>query len=78
MNLLKFISIPVFIISFALGILLVYVLGPEQNIVYIYPTPENIDKVQWKDKAENCYTWNQQEVTCPDNVEDIQSIPIQN
>jgi len=78
MNLLRFISIPVFIVSLAIGILLVYVQVPENTLVYVYPTPDNLDKLQWKDKADNCYTWSQHEVSCPDNILDIQLIPIQN
>jgi hypothetical protein len=78
MNLLKFISPPIFIGSLAIGILLVYLQVPKHKLVYVYPTPTNITKVQWKDKAENCYTWDQQEISCPDDLLNIQPIPIQN
>jgi hypothetical protein len=78
MNLFRFISLPIFIVSLAIGILLVYLQVPKHKLVYIYPTPENLSKVQWKDKAEKCYTWDQLEVSCPDNNRNIQSIPIQN
>jgi hypothetical protein len=78
MNLFRFISLPIFIVSLAIGILLVYLQVPKHKLVYIYPTPENLSKVQWKDKADKCYTWDQLEVSCPDNAQDIQPIPIQN
>ena len=78
MNLLKFISLPIFIVSLAIGLLLVYMQVPENKFVYVYPTPDNLSKFQWKDKANNCYTWSQHEVFCPDNEQDIQLIPIQN
>ena len=75
---LKFISIPLFIVSFLLGIVFAQVKKPKSDIVYIYPTPKNVKKYQWVDKSENCYGWTRDEVHCPDNPNEIQSIPIQN
>lgn len=62
---LQYISIPVFIISLAVGLFFVYVWGPETKKVHLYPTPENSGKVQYKDKSDNCYIFKQQEVDCP-------------
>jgi hypothetical protein len=74
---LDYISIPVFIISFAVGLFFVYVFGPEMKKIYIYPTPENINNVLFKDSAENCYKYKAQEVKCPDNPGDIFTPPVQ-
>lgn len=74
---LDYISIPVFIISFAVGLFFVYIFGPEMKKIYIYPTPENIDNVLFKDNADNCYKYKAQEVKCPDNPSDIFTPPIQ-
>jgi hypothetical protein len=75
---LNYISIPVFLISFAIGLFFVYILGPEMKTIYIYPTPENVDKILFRDKADNCFTFQEQVVECPTDETLISSIPIQN
>jgi len=75
--LLNYISIPVFLVSFAVGVFFVYILGPEIKTVYIYPTPENVDKVLFKDKAENCFRFEEQLVDCPKDKSLISNIPMQ-
>lgn len=75
--LFKYISLPVFIISFAIGLLFVYILGPEQKTIYIYPTPENVDKLLFKDKANNCFRFEEETVDCPSDPSKISDIPMQ-
>jgi len=75
--LLKYISIPAFLLSFTIGLFFVYVLGGEMKTIYIYPSPENIDKVLFKDKADNCFTFEEVNVECPSDLSLISEIPIQ-
>ena len=75
--LLNYISIPVFLVSFAIGLFFVYILGPEMKTVFIYPSPENVDKVLFKDKADNCFSFNEEIVDCPKDESLISKIPIQ-
>ena len=74
---LNYISIPTFLISFAIGIFFIYILGPEMKTILIYPTPENVDKVLFKDKADNCFYFEEEFVDCPKDESDISTIPIQ-
>ena len=74
----KYLSIPVLLISLSIGILFVYLTKPESTIIYVYPTPDNVNLLQYKDKVDNCYEFNSNEIICPSNNKDIINIPIQN
>ena len=74
---LNYISIPVFIISLAIGLFFVYILGPETKIIYIYPSPENVNNILFKDKADNCFELKQEEIDCPSDISLLAKIPIQ-
>ena len=78
MKLTRFISFPIFLMALAAGIFIVYLSSPNQKSVYIYPTPENIDKFLWEDSSGTCFGWKAKEVKKPTNNKDIKSIPVQN
>ena len=75
--LLNYISFPIFIISFAIGLFFIYILGPKMKKILIYPSPENVDKILFKDNADNCFYFKPNEVDCPSDESKITSIPIQ-
>ena len=75
--LLDYISIPIFVISFVLGLIFIYVLGPQAKTIFVYPSPENVNKILFKDNANNCFYYDEQEVTCPTDLSAISTIPIQ-
>jgi hypothetical protein len=75
--LLHYISLPVFLISFAIGLFFIYILGPEMKTIYIYPSPENVHKILFKDKADNCFSFEEEVVDCPKDKTAIFGIPIQ-
>jgi len=72
----KYISIKVFIISFIIGLIFVYIFGEEERKVYVYPTPQNIGKIQYQDTAKNCFTFTSKEVKCPSD-DKISKLPVQ-
>ena len=73
----KFIHFKAFIISLAFGLFIVYLYQPPQTVILVYPTPDNIDKLLYKDKAQNCFNFEAIEVSCPDNIDMINNIPVQ-
>lgn len=73
----NYISLPAFLISFAIGMFFIYILGPDMKSITIYPSPENVDKVLFQDNAENCFMYKQTEVKCPSDKSQISSLPIQ-
>jgi hypothetical protein len=74
---MKFLSVPVFILSLSVGIFLVYISTPPSQIIYVYPNPDNEDKIMFKDKADNCFRFTSTEVKCPTDVKKIRSYDIQ-
>jgi len=74
---IDYISLPIFFISFAIGMLFVYILEPEMRKIYIYPSPDTIGKVLFKDKTDTCFTFTEEFVDCPNDTSQISTIPIQ-
>ena len=73
----NYISLPAFLISFAVGIFFIYILGPDMKNILIYPNPDNVDKILFKDNADSCFYYKQTEVKCPEDKSQISSVPIQ-
>lgn len=73
---LKFINIPVFIISFAVGMLFVYLHNENRRTVFVYPTPENVDLLEYRDATGHCFHFTQTEVKCPADSQ-IAKLPAQ-
>ncbi len=73
----NYISLPIFLISFALGLFFVYIMGPEMKTIYVYPSPQNYIKTLYKDSANQCFQFNPVETSCPINPLSIKSVPVQ-
>jgi hypothetical protein len=74
----RFINLRVFLLSLVVGTLFVYLSTPAPNIVYVYPTPDNVNKVEYVDKADNCFKFKAIETDCALHKDKIKEIPIQN
>lgn len=73
----KYISLPAFLISFAIGLFFIYIMGPEIKTIYVYPSPNNYLKTQYKDISNQCFMFKPIETKCPINPLSIKTIPIQ-
>jgi len=73
----KYINLKYLLLSFIVGLIAVYLVSEENRIVYIYPTPENVDLMLYRDKANQCFAFEHTEVTCPNNPLDIARVPVQ-
>jgi hypothetical protein len=74
---LKYINVPVFLLTLFIGLFCVYIIGPEIKTVYIYPSPEFIDSIILQDKSNNCFNYVSSEIKCPSNDNELSVIPIQ-
>jgi hypothetical protein len=74
----RFISIPTFLISFAIGIIIVNLTTIPKRNIYVYPTIDNAKKLLYKDQAEQCFEFSHNEIPCPADKSKIKEIPIQN
>jgi len=77
-NLFKYINVYVFLLSFSIGMFLVYITMDDTRKIYVYPTPENVSKLQYRDKANTCFSMTQTEVKCPKDESKITKIKAQN
>lgn len=77
MGLFKYINFPIFLVSLAFGLFAVYVTMPDTRKILVYPNPENISILQYRDKTNSCFSLKQQEVTCPTNESEITKVPVQ-
>jgi len=73
----RFISLPIFLASLAIGLLYVYLSPAGRTEVVVYPTPDNRDEFVFEDSVSNCFDFEQYEVACPSDRSKIKSIPFQ-
>jgi hypothetical protein len=78
MGITKYINFKVFFFSLVLGLFAVYMTMPDSRKILVYPTPENVSLLQYKDTTNTCFSFKQTEVTCPKNENEISKIPLQN
>jgi hypothetical protein len=74
---LKFINIPAFLVSFAIGVFAVYITASDKKKIIVYPSPDNYQNIQYKDKAGTCFQFKQESVKCPKNTNELFFAPIQ-
>ena len=76
MRITKLIDFPVFIISLCIGLFFAYMIAPNPDIIFVYPTPDNRNKLLFKDKAGVCHSFTPHKVKCPTDKSRIRKYPI--
>lgn len=76
MGLLSKINLKFFLISFAVGLLVCYVMAPAPEVVVKFPSPFNAGKVLYKDKAGTCFMYKADRSTCPKDRASVKDQPI--
>lgn len=74
---MKFINFPTFVISLCIGLFLSYITLPPSQIVYVYPTPDNSNSIQYTDKNDICFRFDSVETVCPADNKLIREYPMQ-
>jgi hypothetical protein len=62
---MEYIHLPLFLVSLAFGLFFVYIIESPQKEIYVFPTPENVNQLQYKDKAGNYFEFTKKELECP-------------
>lgn len=76
MKISKLINVKAFLISFAVGLLYIYLTDDYKKVIIVYPTPMNKDKKVYVDKANNCFKYNLTDTKCSSNKDDYVSIGV--
>jgi hypothetical protein len=74
---MKFVSMPIFLVSLSIGLFLTYITNPPTRTIFVFPTPDNVDELVFKDNSENCFTFKADEVDCPENSDEIENYAVQ-
>ena len=56
-----------FIISFFIGIFIVYVATPYPEVIFTFPTPDNVDSIVYNSNGGTCFKYKAKEVQCDAN-----------
>ena len=72
----NFVNPIVFIIAFAIGVLIVYFMHPPPIIIQKFPNPNNAGNLTYKNDDDTCYKYEASEVKCPSDPDLILEHPI--
>ena len=76
MNIFKHLNSTAFLISFCIGMFIVYIKQVPKRVVYKHPTPYNAGKVIYRDNHDGCFKYEMEEVPCPKDKSAIKKHPV--
>jgi hypothetical protein len=65
---MKYINLPVFLVSLAVGLFFVYTTNSPKKDIFVFPNPDTINDVQYKDKTNTCFEFKAREIPCTGDV----------
>ena len=65
-----------FFIALFIGLMMVYILTPEPQVVFKHPNPNNVDSTIYQNDVDDCYKYEVKEVKCPSDKSKIKDTPI--
>lgn len=74
---IRFFNGKAFLVGLAIGLAFVYFVPFAAKKIVFYPTPDNSDNTQYRDKAGVCFNITPYKVSCPKNKLKINKIPAQ-
>ena len=76
MKLTIYINYKAFLVSFAVGLLYIYLTDDYKKVIIVYPTPMNKDKKLYVDKANNCFKYGLTQAECLSNKEEYVNVGV--
>lgn len=73
----KYIDFRYFLVSLAIGLLYIYISDDHRKVIILYPTPDNIQEYQYKDKTDTCFSYEFKEKECPSDSSKYHTILLQ-
>ena len=73
---LKHLRLVPLLVGIVVGIIAIFLIKPQQNVIYKYPTPETSGKITYKDKNGVCYKYSAKEVDCDKNEARLKDFPL--
>ena len=70
---MKIVYLIAFLLSFLVGAVFLYLSPMEYKTIVVYPTPSNLNQIQYKDNADNCFQFSAKLVDC----KNAKQIPVQ-
>jgi len=61
---MKFINLKIFLLSFSIGVFLVYLQAPKKQVIYVYPHLDNLNTIQYRDKSNTCFNLDAEHIDC--------------
>lgn len=74
MNILKYIDIPYLLVSLIIGFVMVYIMKhTHTRTIVLFPTPENVDNIQYKHHSGLCFSPEPVETQCSVDTKEYSS-----